>query len=218
MVYVVLGMLNELRPVWYFILAAVLFVLSQLDFFLLSKVICKVRLLSLYPRFPTPTSLRLPSLHQTRSISVHRSHRSLSLTFAPCIPGVNAHADPHTDIHLFQAASPSKVDGSFIATILETAAVAVLYLAWRSITEGAFLRSLSSKAPALPLPLLFTFALPTTARRCKARPPRLTSYRTVSIPRHLPFCTLYITMCSHASDVAAPLPSCPPWLVSITLY
>ncbi|KAI0765497.1 chitin synthase III catalytic subunit [Fomes fomentarius] len=77
MVYVVLGMLNELRPVWYFVLAAVLFVLSQLDFFLLSKVICK-------------------------------------------------------------AASPSKVDGSFIATILETAAVAVLYLAWRSITEESW--------------------------------------------------------------------------------
>lgn len=43
MLYVVLGMLNEVRPVWFFILAAVLFVLSQLDFFLLNKVICKVR-------------------------------------------------------------------------------------------------------------------------------------------------------------------------------
>ena len=30
----------------------------------------------------------------------------------------------------------AKIDGSFIATILETASVAVLYLAWRSITEG----------------------------------------------------------------------------------
>lgn len=30
----------------------------------------------------------------------------------------------------------SKVDGSFVATVLETAAVGVLYLAWRSITEG----------------------------------------------------------------------------------
>lgn len=29
-----------------------------------------------------------------------------------------------------------KVDGSFIATILETGAVTALYLAWRSITEG----------------------------------------------------------------------------------
>ncbi|KZT64757.1 hypothetical protein DAEQUDRAFT_732198 [Daedalea quercina L-15889] len=73
MLYVVLGMLNEVRPVWYFVLAMVIFVLSQLDFFLLNKVICK---------------------------------------------GTSA-----------------KVDGSFVATILETAAVGVLYLAWRSITE-----------------------------------------------------------------------------------
>ncbi len=43
MTYVVLAMLNEVRPMWYFVLAAVLFVLSQLDFFLFSKVICKVR-------------------------------------------------------------------------------------------------------------------------------------------------------------------------------
>ncbi|TCD61137.1 hypothetical protein EIP91_009002 [Steccherinum ochraceum] len=75
MLYIVLGVLNEVRPVWYYILAAVLFVLSQLDYFLLSKVICN--------------------------------------------------------------ASP-KVDGSFIATILETAAVGVLYLGWRSITEESW--------------------------------------------------------------------------------
>ena len=43
MAYVVLGMLNELRPMWYYVLAAILFVLSQLDYFLLSKVICRVR-------------------------------------------------------------------------------------------------------------------------------------------------------------------------------
>lgn len=43
MLYIVLGVLNEVRPVWYYILAAVLFVLSQLDYFLLSKVICNVR-------------------------------------------------------------------------------------------------------------------------------------------------------------------------------
>jgi Chitin synthase export chaperone len=30
----------------------------------------------------------------------------------------------------------AKVDGSFVATILETAAVGVIYLGWRSITEG----------------------------------------------------------------------------------
>ncbi|KAI0324733.1 hypothetical protein GY45DRAFT_1262273 [Cubamyces sp. BRFM 1775] len=76
MTYVVLGMLNEVRPMWYFVLAAVLFVLSQLDFFLLSKVICNVR------------------------------------------------------IH--------PIDGTFVATILETAAVTVLYFAWRSITEESW--------------------------------------------------------------------------------
>ncbi|TFK81589.1 hypothetical protein K466DRAFT_557746 [Polyporus arcularius HHB13444] len=79
MAYVVLGLLNEVRPMWYYVLAAVLFVLSQLDYFLLSKVICKAA----------------------------------------------------------ATGAVSKVDGSFIATILETAAVGVLYLAWRSITEGA---------------------------------------------------------------------------------
>ena len=52
MLYIVLGMLNEFRPVWYYILAAVLFVLSQLDYFLLNKVICNVRLfISLSPLF-----------------------------------------------------------------------------------------------------------------------------------------------------------------------
>ncbi|RPD53451.1 hypothetical protein L227DRAFT_398150 [Lentinus tigrinus ALCF2SS1-6] len=80
MAYVVLGMLNELRPMWYYVLAAVLFVLSQLDYFLLSKVICRAA----------------------------------------------------------ATGAVSKVDGSFIATILETAAVGVLYLAWRSITEESW--------------------------------------------------------------------------------
>ncbi|KAM5541900.1 hypothetical protein V8D89_004629 [Ganoderma adspersum] len=75
MTYVVLGMLNEVRPMWYYVLAAILFVLSQLDFFLLSKVICK---------------------------------------------------------------ASNKIDGSFIATLLETAAVAILYFAWRSITEESW--------------------------------------------------------------------------------
>jgi hypothetical protein len=35
-----------------------------------------------------------------------------------------------------QQGSNQRVDGSFIATILETATVVVIYLAWRSITEG----------------------------------------------------------------------------------
>ncbi|KIJ63008.1 hypothetical protein HYDPIDRAFT_176115 [Hydnomerulius pinastri MD-312] len=73
MLYIVLGVLNEVRPVWYYVISAILFILSQLDYFLLNKVICR--------------------------------------------------------------GSSMKVDGSFIATILETAAVVVLYYAWRGITE-----------------------------------------------------------------------------------
>jgi hypothetical protein len=42
MAYIVLAVLRETRPLWYFILAAALFILSQLAYFLLSKVICKV--------------------------------------------------------------------------------------------------------------------------------------------------------------------------------
>ncbi|KDQ49990.1 hypothetical protein JAAARDRAFT_200331 [Jaapia argillacea MUCL 33604] len=76
MIWIVVGVLNEVRPMWYFILAAILFVLSQLDFFLLNKVICK--------------------------------------------------------------GSTAKVDGSFVATILETIAVWVLYSAWKSITEDSW--------------------------------------------------------------------------------
>lgn len=34
-----------------------------------------------------------------------------------------------------------KVDGSFIATLLETAAVVSLYFGWRGITEGAWTTS-----------------------------------------------------------------------------
>src|SRR5882762_11842769 len=42
MTYIVLAILNEVRPMWYYVLSGVLFVLSQLDYFLLSKVICNV--------------------------------------------------------------------------------------------------------------------------------------------------------------------------------
>jgi hypothetical protein len=42
MAYIVLAVLNEVRPMWFYILSAALFVLSQLDYFLLSRVICKV--------------------------------------------------------------------------------------------------------------------------------------------------------------------------------
>jgi hypothetical protein len=76
MSYIVLAVLNEVRPMWYYILSVVLFVISQLAYFLLSKVICN--------------------------------------------------------------GSKRKVDGSFIATILETASVGVLYLAWKSITEESW--------------------------------------------------------------------------------
>ncbi|KAF9074575.1 chitin synthase III catalytic subunit [Rhodocollybia butyracea] len=76
MTYIVLVVLNEIRPMWHYILSAGLFILSQLAWFLLGKVICE--------------------------------------------------------------GSTSKIDGSFIATILETAAVGVLFSAWRSITEDTW--------------------------------------------------------------------------------
>ncbi|KAK2464074.1 hypothetical protein APHAL10511_003904 [Amanita phalloides] len=76
MTYVVLNILQETRPMFFYLLSMALFVLSQLDFFLLSRVICK--------------------------------------------------------------GSSYKIDGSFVATILETAAVGVLYLAWKSITESSW--------------------------------------------------------------------------------
>ncbi|KAF7317686.1 hypothetical protein MKEN_00856300 [Mycena kentingensis (nom. inval.)] len=76
MTYIVLVVLNEVRPMWFYILSAALFVLSQLAYFLLSRVICK--------------------------------------------------------------GSSQKIDGSFVATFLETAAVGVLYLAWKSITEESW--------------------------------------------------------------------------------
>lgn len=43
MLYIVLGVLNEVRPVWYYVISAILFVLSQLEYFLLNEVICRVR-------------------------------------------------------------------------------------------------------------------------------------------------------------------------------
>jgi hypothetical protein len=75
MVWIVGGFLRERRPLVYYALAGILFIFSQLAYFLLSRPICS---------------------------------------------GTNA-----------------KIDGSFIATVFETATVVVLYLAWRSITEGA---------------------------------------------------------------------------------
>jgi hypothetical protein len=43
MTYIVLGVLREVRPMWFYVLAATLFVSSQLAFFLLNKVVCRVR-------------------------------------------------------------------------------------------------------------------------------------------------------------------------------
>ncbi|KAF9442746.1 hypothetical protein P691DRAFT_810152 [Macrolepiota fuliginosa MF-IS2] len=76
MAYIVLHILNETRPMWFYVISGVLFVLAQLAWFLLGRVICK--------------------------------------------------------------GSHQKVDGSFIATVLETAAVGVLFLAWKSITEESW--------------------------------------------------------------------------------
>lgn len=76
MTYIVLGVLREIRPMWFYVLSGILFVLSQLAYFLLGKVVCN---------------------------------------------GTNG-----------------KIDGTFIATFLETAAVGVLYLAWKSITEESW--------------------------------------------------------------------------------
>jgi len=76
MAYIVLAILNEVRPMWFYSLSATLFVLSQLDYFLLNKIICR--------------------------------------------------------------GSSQKADGSFVATILETAAVGVLFLAWKNITEDSW--------------------------------------------------------------------------------
>jgi hypothetical protein len=42
MSYIVLRVLNETRPMYWYALAALLFVLSQLAWFLLGKVVCKV--------------------------------------------------------------------------------------------------------------------------------------------------------------------------------
>lgn len=42
MSYIVVRVLSETKPMLFYILSAALFVLSQLDYFFLSKVICKV--------------------------------------------------------------------------------------------------------------------------------------------------------------------------------
>jgi hypothetical protein len=76
MSYVVVHTLKEVKPLLWYGASFVLFVLSQLAFFLLSGVLCR--------------------------------------------------------------ASNSVVDGSFIATVLETCSLVVLFFAWRSITEESW--------------------------------------------------------------------------------
>jgi hypothetical protein len=100
MTYIVLGVLRERKPMNYYLGAAVLFVLAQLAWFLLGKVICRVSAIQ--------SGLCGSSL--------------LIVVFACCTRVQNA---------------SSKVDGRFIATVLETIAVGSLFLGWRSITEGA---------------------------------------------------------------------------------
>jgi hypothetical protein len=128
---------------WY-ALAALLFVLSQLAWFLLGKVICKVRyfavfffrcwlsdvfVLCCFDHFHfrdigvTSRLLRVPCPSEI-------SCRSSFYGFFPSVvTPILTQLLQHTN---------ARVDGSFIATILETATVAVIYMAWRSITEGAF--------------------------------------------------------------------------------
>lgn len=64
MLYIVLRVLNEVRPMWYYVISAILFILSQLDYFLLSKVICRVRY-----RF---ASIAMAVLHSATVSRVHR--------------------------------------------------------------------------------------------------------------------------------------------------
>jgi hypothetical protein len=76
MTHVVLSVLHETRPMWFYVLSMVLFVLGQLAWFLLGGKICE--------------------------------------------------------------GSNKTVDGSFIATLFETAAMGALVLAWKSITEESW--------------------------------------------------------------------------------
>lgn len=101
MTYIVLGVLRERRPMGFYLFAGILFVLSQLAWYLLGKVICRVRQYS-FPFF------------------AFKGGRELDIYGCAAIQ--NTHA---------------KIDGSWIATLLETASVGALFLGWRSITEGA---------------------------------------------------------------------------------
>jgi len=62
MSYIVVGVLKETKPMAYYALAAFLFVLSQLAWFMLGKVICEVR----------PVILLLKSLTRIYLTSGHK--------------------------------------------------------------------------------------------------------------------------------------------------
>ncbi|KZT34053.1 hypothetical protein SISSUDRAFT_318192 [Sistotremastrum suecicum HHB10207 ss-3] len=76
MLWVILHVLQEIPPVWYFVLSLAIFVLAQLDFYILSRTICQ--------------------------------------------------------------GTKAKIDGSFIATLLNTLSIAILYLGWTHITEESW--------------------------------------------------------------------------------
>ena len=65
---------------------------------------------------------------------------------------------PFADVRV--KGSNAKVDGSFVATILETASVGMLYLAWKSITEGESIVFLLIPVSVLGITHVF-FPLPT---------------------------------------------------------
>lgn len=93
MFIVALRVLEETKPMWYYTLAASLFIASQLVWFLLGRVICNV----------------------------------CTIPFFTC-PNLSS----------FLQGSNHKMDGSWIATGLETGSMLALFLGWRSITEGLF--------------------------------------------------------------------------------
>lgn len=76
-------------------------------------------------------------LSQQHSLCLHNWHGSYWVeSFAECV--ISFFPIYLSALTILRQSSNQKVDGSFIATVLETASVGVLYLAWRSITEGVY--------------------------------------------------------------------------------
>lgn len=65
MAYIVLAVLNEMRPMWYYIIGAVLFVLGQLAWFLLGKVICNGSNAKVVRSFSRATLTSVSTLYRT---------------------------------------------------------------------------------------------------------------------------------------------------------